>query len=318
MSTARRAAPRSRFAARVYAVVRRIPAGRVATYGDVAALAGAPRAARAVGTFFEMSGSGHAVPSRGRCGGRLGGGAARSSSKRARLGTTGFVSISCGYRSLPTVRWTPQLDGSEPKPDPRRGGERADAEAGIFMAWQPSRPGIVQIDRRGECRRLRTGAALPAGRYGGVRRSLPAHAARLYSLLLRMVGGTQDAEDLLQDVFLQATESSTAFAAIPASEPGCIGSRSTSVSTSSVDVRARMSKRPTRSRMTVCRNRRLRRRRFRQRSAASISSARWRACRKGAGWPSSCTMSKGLRITRLPRSSGFRKGPRSLSYIKRG
>jgi len=30
------------------------------------------------------------------------------------------------------------------------------------------------------------------------------HAARLYSLLLRMVGGTQDAEDLLQDVFLQA------------------------------------------------------------------------------------------------------------------
>jgi RNA polymerase sigma-70 factor, ECF subfamily len=31
-----------------------------------------------------------------------------------------------------------------------------------------------------------------------------AHAARLYSLLLRMVGGTEDAEDLLQDVFLQA------------------------------------------------------------------------------------------------------------------
>lgn len=31
-----------------------------------------------------------------------------------------------------------------------------------------------------------------------------AHSARLYSLLLRMVGGGQDAEDLLQDVFLQA------------------------------------------------------------------------------------------------------------------
>jgi methylated-DNA-protein-cysteine methyltransferase-like protein len=33
----------------VYAVVRRIPAGRVATYGQVAAMVGRPRAARAVG-----------------------------------------------------------------------------------------------------------------------------------------------------------------------------------------------------------------------------------------------------------------------------
>ena len=31
-----------------------------------------------------------------------------------------------------------------------------------------------------------------------------AHSARLYSLLLRMVGAAEDAEDLLQDVFLQA------------------------------------------------------------------------------------------------------------------
>jgi methylated-DNA-protein-cysteine methyltransferase-like protein len=33
----------------VYAVVRRIPAGRVVTYGQVAALVGVPRGARAVG-----------------------------------------------------------------------------------------------------------------------------------------------------------------------------------------------------------------------------------------------------------------------------
>jgi O-6-methylguanine DNA methyltransferase len=33
-------------------VVRRIPPGRVTTYGDVAALAGSPRAARAVGTVM--------------------------------------------------------------------------------------------------------------------------------------------------------------------------------------------------------------------------------------------------------------------------
>jgi O-6-methylguanine DNA methyltransferase len=42
----------SDFRSRVLAVVRRIPAGRVATYGDIAELAGAPRAARAVGTIM--------------------------------------------------------------------------------------------------------------------------------------------------------------------------------------------------------------------------------------------------------------------------
>ena len=38
-----------RFFARVYALVREIPRGRVATYGQVAALLGVPRGARAVG-----------------------------------------------------------------------------------------------------------------------------------------------------------------------------------------------------------------------------------------------------------------------------
>jgi O-6-methylguanine DNA methyltransferase len=42
----------SDFRARVLSVVRRIPVGRVTTYGDVARLAGAPRAARAVGTVM--------------------------------------------------------------------------------------------------------------------------------------------------------------------------------------------------------------------------------------------------------------------------
>jgi O-6-methylguanine DNA methyltransferase len=41
-----------RFSSRVLAVVRRIPPGRVATYGGVAALAGRPRAARAVGNIM--------------------------------------------------------------------------------------------------------------------------------------------------------------------------------------------------------------------------------------------------------------------------
>jgi len=35
--------------ARIYAVVRRIPKGRVATYGQIAELAGLPRQARQVG-----------------------------------------------------------------------------------------------------------------------------------------------------------------------------------------------------------------------------------------------------------------------------
>jgi O-6-methylguanine DNA methyltransferase len=40
------------FSRRVLAAVRRIPHGRVATYGDIAALAGSPRAWRAVGTIM--------------------------------------------------------------------------------------------------------------------------------------------------------------------------------------------------------------------------------------------------------------------------
>jgi methylated-DNA-protein-cysteine methyltransferase-like protein len=39
----------SRFDRAVFAWVRRIPSGRVATYGELAVLAGAPRGARAVG-----------------------------------------------------------------------------------------------------------------------------------------------------------------------------------------------------------------------------------------------------------------------------
>jgi methylated-DNA-[protein]-cysteine S-methyltransferase len=44
------------FARRVLAVLRRIPPGRVTTYGDVARAAGRPRAARAVGTIMRTAG----------------------------------------------------------------------------------------------------------------------------------------------------------------------------------------------------------------------------------------------------------------------
>lgn len=42
-------APEPSFSERVYATVRRIPSGRCASYGDIAALLGSPRAARGVG-----------------------------------------------------------------------------------------------------------------------------------------------------------------------------------------------------------------------------------------------------------------------------
>ena len=46
----------SPFFRRVYALTARIPAGSVATYGQLAFLAGSPRAARAVGTAMAVCG----------------------------------------------------------------------------------------------------------------------------------------------------------------------------------------------------------------------------------------------------------------------
>src|ERR1700687_1161101 len=80
------------FTARVLAVVRRIPAARVATYGDVAALAGKPRAARAVGNIMRDCGRAdvpcHRVIA---AGGRLGGYGGNEVLKRALLVAEGVV-----------------------------------------------------------------------------------------------------------------------------------------------------------------------------------------------------------------------------------
>ncbi len=60
----RRARAVSPFFRAVYRIVRRVPAGRVVTYGQVAELAGRPRAARAVGQALRALGEGRerAVP----------------------------------------------------------------------------------------------------------------------------------------------------------------------------------------------------------------------------------------------------------------
>jgi methylated-DNA-protein-cysteine methyltransferase-like protein len=54
--------PREGSYARIYAVVRRIPRGRVATYGQVAALAGLPGQARQVGYALHALSEGDRVP----------------------------------------------------------------------------------------------------------------------------------------------------------------------------------------------------------------------------------------------------------------
>lgn len=79
------------FTARVLGVVRRIPRGRVATYGQVAALAGRPGAARAVGNIMRSASVPglpyHRVVG---AGGRLGGYGGHELLKRERLVAEGI------------------------------------------------------------------------------------------------------------------------------------------------------------------------------------------------------------------------------------
>jgi len=80
------------FHSRVLAAVRRIPPGRVATYGDVAAAAGVPRAARAVGNIMKGCRAA-AIPCHRvvASGGRLGGYGGNEGLKRALLAAEGIV-----------------------------------------------------------------------------------------------------------------------------------------------------------------------------------------------------------------------------------
>ncbi len=86
-------------------VVRRIPAGRVATYGDVAAMAGRPRAARAVGNVMKTCGR-RDVPCHRviAAGGRLGGYGGNEVLKRALLIAEGVVVSGSRVRDLKRVR----------------------------------------------------------------------------------------------------------------------------------------------------------------------------------------------------------------------
>jgi O-6-methylguanine DNA methyltransferase len=98
----------SDFASRVRAAVRRIPAGRVSTYGDIALMAGRPRAHRAVGTLMSRGGDpslpAHRVIA---AGGRLGGFGGHPELKAQRLRAEGLIVINGRVRDFAAVRWEP-------------------------------------------------------------------------------------------------------------------------------------------------------------------------------------------------------------------
>src|SRR5688572_5875071 len=96
----------SAFAALVRSVVRRIPRGRVATYGDVAAAAGRPRAHRAVGNIMretrDASVPCHRVIA---AGGKLGGYGRDLFAKRALLLAEGVLVSGERVRDFAERRW---------------------------------------------------------------------------------------------------------------------------------------------------------------------------------------------------------------------
>ena len=99
----------ARFRPRVLSVVRRIPVGRVASYGEVAALAGSPRAARAVGNIMrdcrQPDVPCHRVIA---AGGRLGGYGGSEHMKRSLLLAEGVIVSGSRVRELDKVRWRPR------------------------------------------------------------------------------------------------------------------------------------------------------------------------------------------------------------------
>ncbi len=94
------------FPARVLSVVRSIPPGRVATYGDVACMAGRPRAWRAVGNIMRTCGD-HGVPCHRviAAGGRLGGYGGNLGLKRELLRAEGLIVARDRVRGFAVARW---------------------------------------------------------------------------------------------------------------------------------------------------------------------------------------------------------------------
>jgi methylated-DNA-[protein]-cysteine S-methyltransferase len=99
-------AAESAFTRRVLSIVRRVPVGRVITYGDVARLAGKPRAARAVGNIMR-AGAHPGVPYHRvvAATGLLGGFGGNIALKRALLTAEGLTVTRTRVTQFATVRW---------------------------------------------------------------------------------------------------------------------------------------------------------------------------------------------------------------------
>lgn len=113
MTAAGRKLPAADRAARIIATVRDIPPGRVASYGQVAELAGIPRGARQVGTALRQLPSGHDVPWHRviTASGRLAFEVDSDSWRRQkdRLAAEGIAMVG-GRVSMAHYRWQPDLD----------------------------------------------------------------------------------------------------------------------------------------------------------------------------------------------------------------
>ena len=111
------------FRARVLAAVRSIPRGRVATYGDIAALAAAPGAARAVGNVMRQCND-PSVPCHRviASAGGLGGFGGYLDRKRQLLRAEGLDVSLTRVRGFASVRWPAQAraGGRAPATRPRR------------------------------------------------------------------------------------------------------------------------------------------------------------------------------------------------------
>ena len=119
----------SDFTARVLSVVRRIPVGRVATYGDVAAAAGSPRASRAVGNIMRdvrraATSPAHRVVA---AAGRLGGYGGNLELKRALLRAEGLDRDPDGIRDFRERRWPGRMRRWRPQEAVQAGACRREA-----------------------------------------------------------------------------------------------------------------------------------------------------------------------------------------------
>jgi len=127
--------PVSEFAERVLRVVRRIPPGKVATYGDVAALAGRPGAARAVGTVMRRccrrDVPAHRVVG---AGGALGGYGGNLELKRACCGPRGWFVGPHRIRGFARVRWTGGRSANPAPSEPPRRRRRILCQCSLFAA----------------------------------------------------------------------------------------------------------------------------------------------------------------------------------------